>query len=227
VSRALALIMAPFLPASSTRLWHALGYDSDVHTEPWEDALEDVPSGQRLRVGRPLFTKIELASEVPAGPADRFDVRVAQIVDVKDHPNADKLYVLQVDLGGERRQIVAGIRADYTADELRGRKIALLVNLQPAKLRGIQSNGMLLAGEDEHHVGLVLPPDDATVGTQILGLRGAPGLSFSEFESYRLRVAERGGVVFLGRDGEVRIPLTVGDAQVKVDKGLKEGTWVH
>src|SRR5438876_6116829 len=141
VSRALALIMAPFLPRHPSRLWHALGYDSDVHETRWEDAPEDVPAGQKLRVGKPLFAKIDLR-EPAADPAERFDVRVARIVDVKDHPNADKLYILEVDLGDERRQIVAGIRSDYTNEQLRGRKVALLANLEAAKLRGVESRGM-------------------------------------------------------------------------------------
>ena len=226
VSRALAILMAPFLPASSARLWFALGYDSDVHTIRWDDALEDVHAGQTLRVGKPLFAKIEF-EEAKEDPTERFDVRVAQIVDVKEHPNADKLYVLQVDLGDERRQIVAGIRENYRIDQLRGRKIALLANLEPARLRGIESRGMLLAGEDDKDVGLVLPPEHAPVGTQVLGVKGAPPLPFSEFQKFRLQVGDGGGVLFLGRDGEVRIPLRVGDFPLRVDKGLPDGTRVH
>ena len=225
VVRSLAILMAPFLPFSSSRLWHDLGYDSDVHAQRWADAVEDVPAGQRLRVGKPLFSKIELKEE--SDSASRFDVRVGQIVGVREHPNADKLYILDVDLGGERRQIVAGIRKDYTIDQLRGRKIAVLVNLEPAKLRGVESHGMLLAGEDEKDVGLVLPPETAPTGTQILGAKGAPMLPFSEFQKYKLQVGENGSVLFRGRDGEKRVVLAAGGTPLRVDKGLKEGTWVH
>jgi len=225
-SRALAIIMAPFLPFSSSKLWTSLGYDSDVHAARWEDALEDIPVGQKLRVGKPLFSKIELdvSSE---DPADRFDVRVARILEAKEHPNADKLYVLQVDLGDERRQIVAGIRQDYKPEELRGRKVALLANLEPAKLRGIESRGMLLAGESESTVGLLVPPDSASIGAQILGTKGAPTLPFAEFQKYKLQVGPDETVLFLGRDGEKRTTLAVDGSPVRVDKGLKEGTWVH
>ena len=226
VSRALAILMAPFLPASSARLWFALGYDTDTQDARWSDALEDLPEGQTLRVGKPLFAKIDLDAG-GAGPADRFDVRVARIVDVKEHPNADKLYVLQVDLGDERRQIVAGIREQYSASDLVGRGVALLVNLEPAMLRGIPSAGMLLAGEDEKDVGLVLVPHDAVLGSQILGVRGAARLPFSEFQKFRLQVGQGGVVWFLGTSGEVRIPLRAGAADLTVDKGLKEGTRVH
>ncbi len=226
VSRSLALLMAPFLPFSSQRLWNALGYDSDVHTQKWDEALEDVRAGQKLRVGKPLFSKIELETTA-TDPTERFDVRVAQILDVKDHPDADNLYILTVDFGAERRDIVSGIKNDYTPDQLRGRKIAFLVNLQPAKLRGVESRGMLLAGEDMHTVGLVFPPEDATIGTQILGVAGTAELPFSEFQKYKLQVGEASRVYFLGHGGEVRIRLQAEGKDLKVDKGLNEGTWVH
>lgn len=226
VTRSLAIIMAPFLPFSSSRLWHDLGYDDDVHVRPWEAALDDMPTGQTLRVSKPLFAKIELAGPED-DPTARFDVRIARIVDVKEHPNADNLYVLDVDLGDERRQIVAGIRKDYRPEELRGRKIALVANLEAAKLRGIESRGMLLAGEDERDVGLVLPPDDAAVGSQVFGMKGAPTLSFSEFRKHTLQVGAGGTVVYRGQDLTTAIPLEVGGVPLRVDKGLKEGTRVH
>ena len=226
VSRALAIIMAPFLPRSSSRLWHALGYDSDVHGERWNEALDDLPAGQKLRVGKPLFAKIDLR-ETPEDPTARFDVRIARIVDVKEHPNADKLYVLQIDLGDERRQVVAGIRKDYPIEGLRGRKVVVLANLEPANLRGIESRGMLLAGEDEATVGLLIPPEDVPLGSQIFGAKGASTLPFSDFQKYKFQVGPEGTVVFRGLGGEVQVTLSVDGKPVRVDKGLKEGTWVH
>jgi methionyl-tRNA synthetase len=226
LSRSLAILMAPFLPFSSTKLWHALGYDSDVHEQTWEETLGDVPSGQTLRVGKPLFSKIEIDAR-PEDSTDRFDIRVARIVEAREHPNAAKLYILDVDLGDERRQIVAGIRKDYTVDQLRGRKVVLLANLEPAKLRGVESRGMLLAGEDESAVGLVLPPEEAPIGAQVLGAKGAPTLSFSEFQKYKFRVGPSGDVRFRGRQDEADLTLAVDGAVLRVDKGLKDGTPVH
>ena len=80
VSRALAVILAPFLPFSSQRLWQALGYDDEVHRRRWEAALDDIPAGQGLHVGKPLFAKIELEEKAPTSEADKLDVRVAQIL---------------------------------------------------------------------------------------------------------------------------------------------------
>ena len=224
VSRALAVVMAPFTPFSSSSLWNALGYDSDVHGQPWGAALEDIPAGQRLRVGAPLFAKIEI--ETP-GDADRLDVRVGRIIEVQDHPNADKLYVITVDLGNEVRTLVAGMKANYTKEQMLGKRVAVLCNLEPAKLRGVPSNGMVLAAEDARDIGLLLPPDDAPFGAQILGTRGAPRLTFSEFQKFKIRVAEGDRVVFLGTDEKQSIPFKVGDKFVRVDKGFPPGTPVH
>ena len=226
VGRALAVIMAPFLPFSSQRAWNALGYDDDIHRQSWDAALEDLPAGQSLRVGKPLFAKIDLEERATANESDRLDVRVAKILEVADHPNADKLYIMQVDLGDERRQIVAGIRENYSRDQLHGRKIALLANLQAAKLRGVESNGMLLAGEDRDVVGLVLPPEDATLGAQVLGKRGAPRISFDDFRKLKLLVHNGGRVFFLG-SGTERVPLDVGGQPVRVDKGIPDGASVR
>ena len=75
-------------------------------------------------------------------------LRVATIVAAEPHPNADRLVVLQVDLGDEKRQIVAGIRAHYDPAALVGTQIVVVANLAPAKLRGVESQGMLLAASD-------------------------------------------------------------------------------
>ncbi len=75
---------------------------------------------------------------------------VAQIIEVKEHPNADKLYVLKIDTGKEEKQIVAGIKNAYAKEALLGRKIIVVNNLEPVVLRGEESNGMLLAASDDN-----------------------------------------------------------------------------
>jgi len=87
------------------------------------------------------------------------NIKVAKIILVEDHPNADKLIILRIDLGREHRQIIAGIKNDYTKEELIGKKIAVLTNLKPATIRGQISNGMLLAGDDGKNIGLIAPKD--------------------------------------------------------------------
>ena len=77
----------------------------------------------------------------------KLDIRVGEVKAAEDHPNADKLTILRVDVG-EERQIVAGLRGYYRSDELVGRKVVVFVNLRPAKLRGVESQGMVLAAVD-------------------------------------------------------------------------------
>lgn len=88
----------------------------------------------------------------------KIELRVATVKAVEPHPNADRLFVLQIDLGTEERQLVAGIRAHYTPEELVGKQIVVVANLQPATLRGVESQGMLLAASDGEKV-IVLSPE--------------------------------------------------------------------
>ena len=88
----------------------------------------------------------------------KIELRVATIKAVEPHPNADRLFVLKIDLGTEERQLVAGIRAHYAPEELLGKQIVVVANLQPATLRGVESQGMLLAASDGEKV-IVLSPE--------------------------------------------------------------------
>jgi methionine--tRNA ligase beta chain len=90
----------------------------------------------------------------------KVELKVATIKSAEPHPNADKLMLLQVDLGTEQRQICAGIRNHYTPEELVGRQIVVVANLETAKLRGLESQGMLLAASDEGRV-VILSPEKA------------------------------------------------------------------
>ena len=91
----------------------------------------------------------------------KVELRVATIKAAEPHPNADRLLVLKIDIGEEEeRQLVAGIRAHYTPEELVGKQIIVVANLQPATLRGMESQGMLLAATDSSNGNvIVLSPD--------------------------------------------------------------------
>ena len=88
----------------------------------------------------------------------KVELRIATVRAAEPHPNADRLLVLTIDVGGEERRIVAGIRASYEPAALVGRQIVVVANLEPAKLRGIDSQGMLLAARDGERV-VILTPD--------------------------------------------------------------------
>ena len=95
----------------------------------------------------------------------KLGLRIAEIKEVNDHPNADKLYVLTVDLGDRTKQIVAGIRNSYTKEALVGKQVVLVDNLEPAVLRGVESQGMLLAASDEAGVVIVSPERKLKLGS--------------------------------------------------------------
>jgi methionyl-tRNA synthetase len=97
----------------------------------------------------------------------QIDLRVATIVAAEHHPNADRLLVLRIDVGGEPRQIVAGIRASYEASALVGKQIVVVANLEPVKLRGVESQGMLLATRDGDRVVLLGPDAAVASGSKV------------------------------------------------------------
>lgn len=92
---------------------------------------------------------------------------IAQIKEVKEHPNADRLYVLQVDTGSEERQLVAGIRPSYTADELVGKRVVIVSNLEPATIRGEESRGMILAASDENGHAVLTVDREVKLGSRV------------------------------------------------------------
>jgi len=93
----------------------------------------------------------------------KLDLRTARILEASEHPNADKLFVLKVDLGTETRQLIAGIKGYYEADELVGKNIIIVANLAPRKMRGLESQGMLLAASTEDKSDVILLTTDRNI----------------------------------------------------------------
>lgn len=87
---------------------------------------------------------------------EKLDIRTGTIIEAKDHPDADKLLILKIDEGKESpRQLVAGLKEHYTAEELKGKQIVFLANLEPRELRGEISQGMILAASDNNTVAIL------------------------------------------------------------------------
>ncbi len=173
--RDLAILVHPYIPGTSDRIASQLGL-SDLK---WEHLCEMSGIGT---IGKPeiLFQKLEddfieeqrirfsgsqadrAAAAAQQGPEADFrstiDLRVAKIVKAEQHPDAEKLYVITLDAGeAENRTICSGLVGHYTIEELEGKNIILAFNLKPAKLRGIKSNGMLLAAENKEHMEVLFP----------------------------------------------------------------------
>jgi len=98
----------------------------------------------------------------------KIDLCVAEVKSAELHPNADKLLVLKIDAGDgiEDRQLVAGIRGHYTPEELVGKKVVIVNNLAPAVLRGVESQGMVLAAKDGENVVLLTSEKDVAPGSK-------------------------------------------------------------
>jgi len=111
----------------------------------------------------------DFAETIDFATFERVDLRVARVLEVDDHPNADKLLLLKVDLGTEQRQLVAGLKGHYAPDELVGKDIIVVVNLAPRKMRGQLSQGMLLAAvsDDQAQVRVLTPAGDVPPGSRV------------------------------------------------------------
>jgi methionyl-tRNA synthetase len=229
--KAFATWLAPVLPFSSAEVFRMLGQAGPPGPGDWERVTDPPTPGEPLREIRPLFPKeTEPTPIAPApglgpspatGPAP-LAVRAGVIRSAAAHPSADKLYVLEVDVGeATPRTIVAGLRPSYSADELVGRRILFLANLAPRTIRRMTSQGMVLAVDHEDRAVLLSPPDGVPAGAYAIG-RG-PGdrtISYDEFAATPLRV---GRVLGPGPHGGRLVDL--GDRTVTVPGDWEEGSF--
>ncbi|MAF99434.1 MAG: methionine--tRNA ligase [Nanoarchaeota archaeon] len=145
IVRNLSILIKPVLPVFSENLEMQLG----CKNLSWKDISFDY-SG-KIKKPSVLINRIE-DIEQPTFP---LDLRVGEIIKVSDHPNADKLFVLKVNFGSEQRQIVAGLKKFWKSSEIVGKKCVFVFNIKPAKLRGVESNGMILVASDGKHASLL------------------------------------------------------------------------
>ena len=176
--RFIAVMLRPFMPRTPDRIWEQIGLKDDSALQNWASLLEwgAIKPGTIVARGEDLFPRLNLLAEIremqggqPAvqdssGGNDaeeleglisleqfqQVDLRVAKIVTAENIPKADKLLKIEVEIGeNDLRQIVAGIAEYYKPDDLVGRQVLFVANLKPVKLRGVLSQGMLLAATSE------------------------------------------------------------------------------
>jgi methionyl-tRNA synthetase len=192
--RAAEGFMRPYMPHVADAIAKQLNLEP---LTDWEfiGTVASMPSGTKLGNPEPIFPRIEIAKPVPPAPKPKpepkpvvkeekmeenttniigiedfakVQLKVGRVLEAEPVDGSDKLLKLQVIIGQEKRQIVAGIRANYTPEDLIGRQVVVVVNLKPAKLRGVESQGMLLAATDENGGAILLQPDrEAPEGTQV------------------------------------------------------------
>ena len=190
--RIIGILTQPFLTRGSKKIFEQLGLTEEIQTEyntiytygqvafSSPVSKKATPIYQRLEVEEEVqFIKEEMAKTAPAAPKedaeeveeisiddfDKVEIKVATIVNASEHPKADKLLKIQVDLGNEERQIVSGIREHYEADEIIGKKVLVVTNLKPVKLRGELSQGMILTAEKDARLTLVSVPNGIENGS--------------------------------------------------------------
>ena len=97
----------------------------------------------------------------------KLEMIIAEIKEVTEHPNADRLYLLKVDTGSEIKQVVAGIRTSYAKEDLLGKKVVIINNLEPAVIRGETSQGMVLCASKGEQLSILQPQRDVAPGSKI------------------------------------------------------------
>jgi methionyl-tRNA synthetase len=225
IIKALSIFTAPYLPFSSDNVWKILGEKESVHKANWNQAVEELKVGTVLEKPQPLFKKLSLEDFMgEVDPFSKADLRVAKILAVKDHPQADKLYLMHVDLGKlGKRVIVAGMKEFYSKEEIKGKNIVIVTNLKPAKIRGVTSNGMLLAAEDDTGLVSLLNPGDSTPGSEVLiddiSKDPATVLEFEDFKKINMTIGEGLKAVYNGKILKSEKGEVVSDKPVK--KGAK------
>jgi methionyl-tRNA synthetase len=167
--RGISYFLYPVMPSTAEQIWELLGEEKSPKDEKLPDlAFENFMPGRTLKKSKPLFPRVDLKDflqeekQEPSPPEKpkkeekmnqisfnefkKMDLRVAEIESAERVEGTDKLLKIQLNIGEEKRQIVAGVAQTYTPEDLIGKKIVAIVNLEPAVIRGVESQGMLLAG---------------------------------------------------------------------------------
>jgi len=188
ISKALAVLAFPFMPFSSESIWSQLKMDGTVEQAGWKGLEMPLKEGTKLDKPAPQFAKIEVKSGGDFQQFSALNLKIGKVLDVQPHPNADKLYLMKVDIG-RHITMVSGLKEFYTADQLKTKTLVIVTNLEPATIRGVKSEGMLLAAEEGHRLALLTPEKDLPAGTQVSsGMEpGQKQVSFKEFQKLEIR----------------------------------------
>ncbi|MFP4633993.1 MAG: methionine--tRNA ligase [Candidatus Aenigmatarchaeota archaeon] len=196
IVKTLAIVSEPFLPETAEKIWNFLGKESNIHEEDWDKAKNFDLTEVSINEPEPLFEKVdkdkipefkeekEFGSETSKPENKKFsggeenmikfdefqelDLRIGEIKEVEEIKGSDNLFKMQIDVGDETKQSVGGFKGYYTPEEMEGRKVPVLVNLEPSELMGVKSECMLLAAViDEDEPVLLEPERDLDAGTEI------------------------------------------------------------
>ena len=193
--RTLAICTRPFMPFQSERLWKMLGENMELNNLLWDNSLDltsklcwngktPEPLFKRLDLEDIINHELSLANDNNKDPSDndnkgadyidfedfmKVEMKTGKVISVDDHPNADKLYVVTLqDTPDTTRTVCAGLKEYYDPSDLVGLNVVFVANLEPKKLRGVMSEGMLLAADDgDGNVSIVTTVDDIDSGSRV------------------------------------------------------------
>ena len=188
IAKALAVMMCPFMPFSSESVWKQLKMDGTIDEIGWKGIELPLKEGLEMEKPFPQFAKIEISKSGEFQQFAVLDLKVGKVLDVQPHPNADKLYLMKVDIG-RTITMVSGLKEFYTAEQLKAKTLVIVTNLEPATIRGVKSEGMLLAAEEGHRLALLTPESPLPAGTPITSSMesGQKQVSFKEFQKLEIR----------------------------------------
>ena len=193
--RTLAICTRPFMPFQSERLWEMLGEKTDLDGQLWDSSTDYSLDLQWSGVSpEPLFTRLDLdeiltheislANDINDDPIEndekgadyidfedfmKVEMKTGKVISVEEHPNADKLYVVTIQDGPDStRTVCAGLKEYYDPTDLEGLNVVFVANLEPRKLRGVLSEGMLLAADDgDGNVSILTTKGDIGSGSRV------------------------------------------------------------
>ncbi len=177
--RVIALFIYPVLPETAEKIYKQLGFDTKIEKENYLQAIkwENFPEGQKVSKGEILFPKLEEKKEMQEVKKEdiidieyfkKIKLKVARIISAEKVEGSEKLLKLKVKTDEKEKTLVAGIAKYYNPEELKGRLIIIIDNLKPAKLKGIVSEGMLLAAQDvDGKISLLMPDKEVKEGSRV------------------------------------------------------------
>lgn len=183
LSKTLAVILTPYIPVKAPQIMKIMNLN-DFETSKWEKANEFIPSGHKIGKAKPLFSKIDdkiiekekkalydnlkddvnMKNIISIEDFAKIDLRIGKIIGAERVDGSDNLLKLMVDIKEKKLQVVAGLAKKYSPEEIKDKQVVVLVNLKPAKLFGIKSEGMILATSDNLNV---LSAESANIGERI------------------------------------------------------------
>ncbi|HRS22410.1 MAG TPA: methionine--tRNA ligase subunit beta, partial [Clostridia bacterium] len=196
VLRIIGVLISPYMPNTPAKIFQQLGI-ADEALKTWESikSFGELKAGTIVNKGEIIFPRVDFEPKEPSAAAEpvsgkdknkntaqeiqkednyitiddfaKIDLRVAKVLECEKVEGSDKLLKLQLEVGSEKRQVVSGISKYYKPEDLIGKSVVLVANLKPVKLRGVESNGMILAADTGDSVVVVTPLSEIPSGSKV------------------------------------------------------------